>query len=122
MRYDMALSRLIIDLVQNRALNPLWLSALRVIAQRGASDSGYYDVAAGVFAGIIPARDLLALPFFWRTAKSAAMALGAAAIELLRGPRCLPGSSVALTDSVASMDCARSAFELAAQMAISAVE
>jgi len=138
MRYDMALSRLIIDVVQNRALNPLWLSALRVIAQRGASDSGYYDIAAGIFAGIVPARELLTLPFFWRTAKSAAMTLGTAAIEALRGPGRVRGSSPTITNTIASMfkdsvghpiatlewsaDCVSSAFELATQMAISAVE
>ena len=138
MRYDMALSRLIIDVVQNRALNPLWLSALRVIAERGASDSEYYDIAAGIFAGIVPARELLTLPFFWRTAKSAVLTLGITAIEALRAPGRVPGSSPTLTSTIASMfkdsvghpiatlewsaDCVSSAFELASQMAISVVE
>ena len=138
MRYDMALSRLIIDLAKNRALNPLWLSALSIIAKRGASDSAYYDLAAGVFAGIVPARGFLALPFFWRTAKSAVSTLSTAAVEVLLGPRRLEESSATLTKTVASMfkdslrhpittlewglDCVLSASELAMQMAISAVE
>lgn len=137
MRYDMALSRLIIDFGQNRALNPLWLSALEVIGKRGAADSEYYDIVAGVFAGIVPARQLLALPFFWRTAKSAAITLSAAAIELLRGPR-LQEARATFTKTVTFMfkdsvrhpmeslewaaDCAMSAFELATQMAISAAQ
>lgn len=138
MRYDMALSRLIINLAKNRALNPLWLAALSIIAERGASDSGYYDLAAGLFAGIVPAREFLALPFFWRTAKSAALTLSAAAVDVSRGPRCLVESSTTLTSTVASMvkdsfrhpiatlkwgqDCMLSASELVMQMAISVAE
>ena len=135
MRYDMAFSRLIIDFAKNSALDPLWLSALGVIAKRGAADFEYYEVAAGVFAGIVPARELLALPFLWRTTKSAALTLGTAVIELLRtrSPR---ENSATLTNTLASMwkdsighpiatlkwgvDCVLSTFELATHMAISA--
>jgi len=121
MRYDMALSRLIIDLAKHRALNPVWLSALEVVGKRAAVDSEYSDVVAGLFAGIVPAREFLARPFFWRASKSAA-------IMVLRASR---GRQERLTsmfkDSVRhpiaslewSADCALSAVELATQMAIS---
>jgi len=63
MRYDMALSRFIIDLVSHRMLSPLWISALSVIANRAAANSDYCNLAAGLFAGIVPAREFLAPPF-----------------------------------------------------------
>ena len=137
MRYDMALSRLIIDFAQNRALKSFWLAALDAIGKRGETDSEYYDIAAGFFTGIVPARKLLARPFFWRTAKSTASTLSAAAIELLRN-RHLKEARAAFTKSATfickesvrhpieslgwAADCAMSAFELATQMAISAVD
>jgi len=136
MRYDMALSRFIIDLVTNRLLNPFWLSALAVIAKKAGSDSDYCDLAAGLFAGLVPARQLLALPYFWRTAKSTARTLGIAALEMLRRPpgletrRATDANAMismfkdSLSDPVATTkwcrDCALSALELTGQMAIPA--
>ena len=135
LRYDMALSRLIVDLTRNRALNPLWLSALDAIAKRAASDSAYYDVAAAVLAGIAPAREMLAIPFLWYTVtQAAAMAGRAAASATLHRPRRLVGSRAASTDNGGSIlkysvghpvatlswgvHCALSLLELATQMAI----
>jgi geranylgeranyl reductase family protein len=137
MRFDMAFSRLIIDLANNRALHPLCLLALGTLAKKGVSDSRYYDVAAGVFAGIVSAQEFLNLSFFLYTVKAAAKTLGAAALELLPGRR--PRTDRApLTNAAASMfrnlvqhplvalgwgaTCAMSAVELATQMAISAVQ
>jgi menaquinone-9 beta-reductase len=135
MRYDMALSRLIVDLLKNHALIPLWLSALEKIAKRGPSHSERYDVAAGVFAGLVPARDLLSLSFLWHTAKWGALISATAATEVLFGPRALDDGSTTSADTAASVfkdsvlhpiatlewgvDCALSAFELAKQMAMS---
>ena len=132
MRYDMALSRLIIDVVRNRGLNPLWLSVLEFIGKRAASDLEYYDVAAGVFAGVAPAKEVVALPFLWRTIQSAAVAGYAAANHALGGQR----RYATFANDIASMFkhlvghpvatlhwgacCASGALELATQMAISA--
>ena len=134
MRHDMALSRFIIDLVMNRVLNPLWLSALAIIAKRAAADSDYYDLAAGLFAGIVSARELLDLPFFWGTAST----LGTTAIELFRRRPHQESSSATVTNTVSSTlsdsvvhpvatmkwsrDCALSAFELAIQTAVASIE
>ena len=134
MRYDMALSRLIVDLVSNRALNPLWLSALVIIARRAAADSEYFDLGAGLFAGILSAREFL-VPSLWQTAKSTATTLCDAAIELLRRPLRLERTSARCKNAVVSMvkdsvrhpiatmkwsrDCALSTLELATQMAMS---
>lgn len=138
MRYDMALSRFIIDLASYRFLNPLWLSALAVIAKRASINADYYDLAAGLFTGIVAAREFLAPPFLWSTARSALMTLGTAATEMLPLAGRAQQTRTRLTNSMTSMfkdaiahpvatirwsrDCASSAFELAMQMAIAAAE
>jgi hypothetical protein len=93
---------LLIDLVRNRALNPLWLSVLELIGKRAASDLEYYDIAAGVFAGVAPAKEVVALPFLWPTIQFAAMAGYATVKDALRGQR-LPKSKATFANSVASM-------------------
>ncbi|HEX8800145.1 MAG TPA: hypothetical protein VF772_16115, partial [Terriglobales bacterium] len=128
MRYDMALSRFIIDLVSHRLLNRFWLSALAVIAKRAAANSASYDLAAGLFAGIVPARQLFALPFLWSTANSAVMTLGTAGVDILRRASRPTNAIASMFNDVIghpaatlkwSRDCAMSAFELAMQVAIS---
>jgi len=138
MRYDMALSRFIIDLASYRFLNPLWLSALAVIAKRASTNADYYELAAGLFTGIVGAREFLAPPFLWSTARSGLATLGTAAMEMLPLAGRSGQNRTRLTDSIASMvkdavahpvttirwsrDCALSAFELATQMAISGAQ
>jgi hypothetical protein len=41
LRQDMAFSRLIVQLIRNRALNPFWLRSLRIIAVRASTDPDY---------------------------------------------------------------------------------
>jgi|SRR5215469_5930280 len=136
LRCDMAFSRLVVDLTKHRALHTFWLSALGALAKKLASDSRCYDVAAGVFAGIVSAKELLALPLVRRTAKPTAVTLSTAASEALADSRHLQKNSVALMSTAASIlkglvrhpvatmkwsvDCIKSAFELATQMAIAA--
>src|SRR5262249_38273806 len=108
------------------------LSALGVIAQAGAADPDYYNLTAGVFAGIVPARALLALPFLRGTAKSTVTALGTAAFDAagVTDPRreAAVATMSMLRDSVAhpigtiqwGVDCGLSAFEFATQLMCSA--
>jgi flavin-dependent dehydrogenase len=138
MRYDMALSRFLVDLSKNRSLNPLWLSALQAGGKRAASDAGYFDTAAGLFAGIVPASELLTPTLGWRAVKAAARTGYASALDALRGSKRVRMCGATPSNAVGSMfkdsvehpvasirwciDCALSALELATQMAISAVD
>jgi menaquinone-9 beta-reductase len=79
MRYDMAFSRLIVQLISNRALTPLWIKASKVLAERAHEDANTARIVSGVFAGLLPARDAFkvvggtmrqALRSFVRTAHS----------------------------------------------------
>jgi geranylgeranyl reductase family protein len=137
LRFDMALSRFIIDVLRYRTLNPLWLAALELVAKRAAVDSDYGDAAAGVFAGVAPARDILAPAFLWRTVKSAAGAGFAAAIAAPHGERRVPSRRATLAGAGAemieyavrhpaatfdwSLRCALGALELSKEIAIAAL-
>ncbi|MGH9806539.1 MAG: hypothetical protein ACRD9W_04655, partial [Terriglobia bacterium] len=57
LRYDMALARLIVQFVSNRALTPVWIWASKIIAERAHKDANYARTVSGIFAGLLPARD-----------------------------------------------------------------
>src|SRR5262249_35556985 len=86
-----------IEFARNRALQPLWLSILNVIAETAATDSRYYETAAGVFAGVVPARELLSPHFLWPTVRGSASAGLRSAVHAVRA------KSRTFTRTVASM-------------------
>jgi geranylgeranyl reductase family protein len=55
---DLALNRFIVAVASNRALNSAWIELLRAWCTRAARDPDYMAVAAGVVAGLVPARRL----------------------------------------------------------------
>jgi geranylgeranyl reductase family protein len=55
LRTDMALSRLIVQLIRNRSLNHVWLSALSSIAARAQTDPDYAHHLGCVLTGLTPA-------------------------------------------------------------------
>jgi geranylgeranyl reductase family protein len=65
---DMALGRMIVQLIRNRAFNPVWLSALRIITRQAGKDPAYARLAGGILAGAVPARHALGLTVLGGTA------------------------------------------------------
>lgn len=55
LRLDMALAGTVVQLIRNRALTPVWLEPLRMMAARAARDPEYADVVGGILAGLLPA-------------------------------------------------------------------
>jgi menaquinone-9 beta-reductase len=90
MRYDMALARLIVQLVSNRALTPLWIGASKILAARAHKDANTARIVSGIFAGLLPARD--ALKVVGGTIGEAARSL---AIEAVTKPFAGPGADAA---------------------------
>ena len=136
LRYDMALARMIIDLISNRTLSPLWLHALRLISQRAESDEEYAKTAGAILAGIAPARDALSYRILWGTLQQAAVDTAlTVAVDAMHGPKRLwntgstlvqTGASMALGSAMRPADslvwgfnCALSAIDLATQAAVS---
>lgn len=85
---DMALARLIVQYITNRALTPVWLRALKIITARACCDAEYARIVAGIFAGLAPARDALNLKVVVGTIDQAAKSLAIKALfTALGGPR-----------------------------------
>jgi menaquinone-9 beta-reductase len=71
MQLDMAAARLLVDLIRNRALAPLWLAGVDVIGTRATLDGEYADLFGGVLAGIVPTQEIVAVSFALRTLRQA---------------------------------------------------
>ena len=87
LRFDMALSGLIIQLIRNRGLNRIWLEALRIIVARARVDPAYAALTGGVLSGIVPASRVLSYKVIRDTAEQTILSLGfEVGWSLLRGP------------------------------------
>jgi flavin-dependent dehydrogenase len=88
LRYDMALTSLLVRLIRNRSLNPLWMQSLRVIISRARVDPRYADITGGILAGVEPASSAIQFRILGGTVQQAALSLGIGAVKhTLRGPR-----------------------------------
>jgi hypothetical protein len=93
MRYDMALSRLIVQLISNRALTSLWIGASKILAKRAHKDANTARIVSGIFAGLLPARD--AFKVVGGTVGEAARSLASTVVtKAFSGPRGWAGSGI----------------------------
>lgn len=96
---DLRTSDLMVTVVKNRALLPLWLLLLRMIAEQALADRDFADRCGGILAGVVPShqglspelaiKTLLQPPDFWlrnhrevRQAVAAMLTVGRAAAPL----------------------------------------
>jgi hypothetical protein len=87
LRYEMALSSLIVRLTRNRSLNPVWIHTLRAILLRARADPRYADATGGILAGMQPSSAALQPRVLLGTARQAAFSLGVGAVKhAIRGP------------------------------------
>lgn len=97
LRYDMALSCFLVQCIRNSALNPLWLRALRVIAERARKDEAYAEIAGGIMAGVVPASSALSPRLLLGTVQQAVMTLGSSVqATFLGGPLALAETGIAV--------------------------
>jgi geranylgeranyl reductase family protein len=125
---DLSLARLVVQLISNRSLNPLWLLALRAITQRAAADDGYRLAAGGMLVGLVPAAHAADDDFLAATIEETISVLGRQAVrpgELVRGSRSIVGAVAALArDAPGTLDwartCAATAFDFAGELSAAA--
>jgi len=87
LRYDMALAGMIVQLIRNRSLNPVWLHALQIITTRAGANAEYAAVTGGVLAGLVAASSVLSPDILLGTARQAAITEAiAVARHVVRGP------------------------------------
>jgi geranylgeranyl reductase family protein len=102
MDYDMALAGMIVTLIRNRALNPVWLTALRVICARARRDPLYAELAGGILAGLVPARNAVSMRMVLGTVEQAAVSLGIGTVKtaLLRNDGISGAAAALLRDAL----------------------
>jgi len=83
--YDLALSRVVIQGIRNRNLNPLWMEMLQVIVQRVSYDPEYAKTAGGILAGVVPANEVIHPGFLLKTALQTGFYFGGKAAGTLLG-------------------------------------
>jgi menaquinone-9 beta-reductase len=76
LRYGMSLARLIVQLIRNRSLNPLWLGSLELMASRSRVDSGYADIVGGILMGTVPQSEATNLEMVRGTIEQAMLSTG----------------------------------------------
>ena len=88
LRYDLALSGMIVQLIRNRSLNPIWLQALQIITARARIDPDYANITGGILAGLIPSSDAANLKIITSTLEQAALSMGLKTVmNIVRGPK-----------------------------------
>ena len=84
----MALAVLIVQLIRNRHLNPVWLRALRIITAKAKKDPEYGLRVGSVLAGLTPATDAVAWKVVIGTVQQAVMStVASTAWTGLGGPK-----------------------------------
>ena len=101
LRYDMALAGLVVRLIRNRDLNPVWLTALRIMTRQADRDPAYAWLAGGILAGLVPANRALSATMVGGTV-SAGLSAGRIPDDLLS-----TGVDVARTGFTLAYDAAR---------------
>jgi geranylgeranyl reductase family protein len=100
LRADLSLSRLVVDLIRNRALNAIWLEALETIVARAAVDPEYAAIAGGVLAGVVPTRRVLDLDIVRKTLAQGVRRLGTGAVgQAVRRPSSVLALAVTMTQA-----------------------
>ncbi|MGB0787915.1 MAG: geranylgeranyl reductase family protein [Marinirhabdus sp.] len=87
LRYDLALSNMIIQFIRNRTLNPLWMELLRILVARAKIDKEYAAIAGGILAGMQPANKALNPKFIIKTILQGMIYVGMnSASGIVKGP------------------------------------
>jgi menaquinone-9 beta-reductase len=96
LRYDMAISAMIVQMIRNRDLNPFWLWALRVITARAKRDPVYGRLAAGMVAGVVPTHTALGTRMLGGTLEQALVSLARDGASAIRNPGSLVDPALTL--------------------------
>ena len=98
--YGFKVSALIIQLIRNRNLNPLWLRAFEAMIARSKSDPQYANLAGGILAGLALPSKGLEPNFLISTLQEATVNTGVKMIgETIQNPASLPTNVIKITQT-----------------------
>ncbi|HLN89686.1 MAG TPA: geranylgeranyl reductase family protein [Candidatus Binatia bacterium] len=93
--YGMSLASLIVQLIRNRSLNPLWLRSLELMAARSRVDSSYADIVGGILMGTVPQSEATTLEVVRGTIEQAMLSTGLTnVLEIIQDPRIMAKSAL----------------------------
>lgn len=64
---DLGISDLVVSMIRNRHLLPIWLAAFRTMSETAGRDPRYAAITGGILGGVVPARAALTPEMFART-------------------------------------------------------
>ncbi|HEX7481953.1 MAG TPA: geranylgeranyl reductase family protein [Candidatus Bathyarchaeia archaeon] len=107
LQYGMSIAGLIVQLIRNRSLNPIWLHSLELMAARSRVDSSYADIVGGILMGTVPQSKVTNLEVARGTIEQALLSNGLTSwLELVQDPNAIVKST---------LDAIQTSFEVAAQ-------
>jgi menaquinone-9 beta-reductase len=94
------ISALIIQLIRNRNLNPLWLKTFETMINRSKTDPQYASIAGGILSGTIPPTEGLTAQFMMSTLQEATVSNTLRIVEdTLNDPSSLPKAVIKITET-----------------------
>lgn len=98
--YGFKLSALIIQLIRNRNLNPLWLQTFEIMVARAKNDPEYASLAGGILAGLVPSSEGLNAKFMIGTLEEAFVSSGLRMVnDVVSNPASLPKNVITVMQS-----------------------
>lgn len=98
--YGFKVSALIIQLIRNRNLNPLWLRAFEAMITRSKTDPHYANLAGGILSGIVLPSQGLNPNFLLSTLQEATVNSGIKMVgETVQNPSSLPANVIKITQT-----------------------
>jgi menaquinone-9 beta-reductase len=98
--YGMSLAALIVQLIKNRTLNPLWLRSIELMAARSKADPDYADIVGGILMGTIAQSESTNIEVLRGTIEQAISLTG---LEFIENPASAVKSSMETIQTVVDM-------------------
>jgi geranylgeranyl reductase family protein len=87
LRYDMSLASMIVQLIRNRSLNPVWLGLLKLITAHAKTDPNYADTVGGILMGSTPQSRAFSMEIVIGTLEQAVLSTGYKGLKTIQDPR-----------------------------------
>jgi menaquinone-9 beta-reductase len=96
--YGFKVSNLMLNLIRNRNLTPIWINALEIMGDRSRKDPAYAKVTGGILSGMVyPDREVTS-KIIVGALQEAALSTGFSTLnETLKNPAALPANAVKVT-------------------------
>jgi menaquinone-9 beta-reductase len=92
-------SAIMLKLIRNRSLNPVWLKALEIMGERGKKDTEYARLTSGILSGMIFPDQKITAKIVNGVLQEAAISTGATFADILKDPATAPQTLFRITET-----------------------